>query len=84
MNINEYSPMSPGARHNWLRDMTWQVSEDLFQRYVEGQESHGGFDLGSVSTEDLVSEIEREAMDILIYIQELKRRKGNQSNAQSE
>lgn len=67
--------LSEDRRNEWVMKVAGNIADELIIRHDTGRKSHGGYDLGTVPSHMLLSEIEREAMDILIYMRELRRRK---------
>jgi len=69
----DVDPLPLDQRDLWLKRTVIEVSTGLRSKFIIGQAEHG-CDLGKVCVLRLLDEMENEAIDQLMYIQELKRR----------
>lgn len=67
------APMNPVDRERWLENQAAIIKQTFIAKYHAGQVEHRG-DLGEVSAMGLLDEMEKEAIDQLAYVRELKRR----------
>ena len=74
MILSSFEPMTKARRLTWVKRVAARLSHQFTTRYIAGQASHGDIDLGNVSTATLLNEIERESLDILAYVKEIRRR----------
>ena len=69
---DKFSLPKPERQH-WLELTAQDVKTAFLSKYQTGQATHG-CDLGNVTVEGLLNEMEAEALDQLAYVRELKRR----------
>ncbi len=74
-------PMPPAKRARWVEVMSKDISRKAKTKFVMGQLEHG-CDFGEQTVDYLLQAIEEEAIDTLMYIRELKRRRANISPEQ--
>lgn len=65
--------MDDTQREAWVIEQSHQIGATFAAKFMAGRREHGA-DLGSVSTAMLLDEMEREALDQLAYVREMKRR----------
>ena len=68
----------------WLGLECDRLKERIHEKYIDGQISHGCIDLGTVSVDKLLDEIENEAMDTLMYVAEIRRQRKLEQAKQNE
>lgn len=68
-----YHPMTDAKREAWVVEQANELSTAFAVKFMKGRAEHGQ-DLGNVSTAILLDEMEREALDQLAYVREMKRR----------
>ena len=66
-------PLSVEEREFWARENAERIKETWLLKYLRGQHDHGA-DLGSVPLNVLLTELENEALDMLSYAAEIRRR----------
>lgn len=67
-------PITKEDRQKWLEHTAASIHFCWLRKYQAGDEAHGGKDLGAITIESLLNEMEAEALDQLSYVREIKRR----------
>jgi len=73
MEIKNTAPMLRIIRRHWVEDTAENIARRFQMKFHRGIQEHGN-DLGYVTTEQLINEMEAEALDQLAYVAELRRR----------
>lgn len=71
--IPVHLPMADRDREKWVVEQGRELATAFAVKFMKGRAEHGQ-DLGHVSTAILLDEMEREALDQLAYVREMKRR----------
>ncbi len=67
-------PMTQPKRDSWLRGTIRSLGARIKAKFAMGRIEHGG-DIGSQTVDFLLDQMEQEAIDQLMYVRELKRRR---------
>lgn len=66
-------PMGSDDRTKWANKVSEIVGVKLNSKFIRGQKEHMG-DIGDYTLMELANHMEEEAMDLIWYVQEFKRR----------
>lgn len=79
--FNDKDPMLQGKRDSWLRRTCRELISRMATKFKMGRVQYGT-DMGEQTTDYLLDQIEQEAIDQLMYVRELKRRRTGSVNQQ--
>lgn len=83
IHFNTTDPLTQSKRDSWLRGTLRSLGSRIKTKFALGRIEHGG-DIGDQTVDYLLDAIEQEAIDTLMYIRELKRRRRVDQSKQSE
>lgn len=73
MNLKDHDPLPDAKRDSWLKANARSTAKIITDKFKLGRVQYG-CDIGEQSSLYLLDQMEKEAIDQLIYVRELKRR----------
>ena len=72
--IRNQSPLQKNLRTRWMHVMAHDIALNWRHKFEAGRVEHPESDIGELTFEQLIDEMENEALDQLSYVLEIKRR----------
>lgn len=81
--LKDQDPLPAMTRDRWLRKTRRELNARMLEKFMTGRATYGT-DIGKQTVDYLIDAIEQEAIDTLMYVRELKRRRQYEETHQTD